>query len=427
MIASRAASVGDQHSSTHPTHRHEPSTRAWIVVFLCGVVAAMHVWKFPGAMQFIREDLGMSLVEAGTLLGIVQVASMALGLAVSIFSVRVGLRNTLISGLALLMVGSFLGALATQTWQLMGSRALEGIGFLFVTVVGPPLIRHWAPPQRANTAMGWWSAFQGTAVFLAMLVSTLLLQYSGIITWHGWWLIMAALSLVMAVLGVIVVPQDHTEPVNLAAATRRITATIKRLMPWIMAVLFALYTLQWGAIIGFLPDIVSGSGLGALAAGVATAVVGGLNGVGNILAGAVLERGGSPRAMVMFGMGSMVVTTTIIFAPDWSAVPGGHWYQLAMAGIFSGVAAVIPSVINRIAVDVAPPEGAPSAVMGLMSQVYNGGNFIGPIVLTALATAAGGWHLSWLVTGSAAVLGLVLAAIFLTPQRGIVAPAASRG
>src|SRR5690625_2957214 len=133
MIASRAASVGDQHSSTHPTHRHEPSTRAWIVVFLCGVVAAMHVWKFPGAMQFIREDLGMSLVEAGTLLGIVQVASMALGLAVSIFSVRVGLRNTLISGLALLMVGSFLGALATQTWQLMGSRALEGIGFLFVT------------------------------------------------------------------------------------------------------------------------------------------------------------------------------------------------------------------------------------------------------------------------------------------------------
>jgi len=427
MIASRAASVGDQHSSTHPTHRHEPSTRAWIVVFLCGVVAAMHVWKFPGAMQFIREDLGMSLVEAGTLLGIVQVASMALGLAVSIFSVRVGLRNTLISGLALLMVGSFLGALATQTWQLMGSRALEGIGFLFVTVVGPPLIRHWAPRQRANTAMGWWSAFQGTAVFLAMLVSTLLLQYSGIITWHGWWLIMAALSLVMAVLGVIVVPQDHTEPVNLAAATRRITATIKRLMPWIMAVLFALYTLQWGAIIGFLPDIVSGSGLGALAAGVATAVVGGLNGVGNILAGAVLERGGSPRAMVMFGMGSMVVTTTIIFAPDWSAVPGGHWYQLAMAGIFSGVAAVIPSVINRIAVDVAPPEGAPSAVMGLMSQVYNGGNFIGPIVLTALATAAGGWHLSWLVTGSAAVLGLVLAAIFLTPQRGIVAPAASRG
>src|SRR5690625_2365352 len=427
MIASRAASVGDQHSSTHPTHRHEPSTRAWIVVFLCGVVAAMHVWKFPGAMQFIREDLGMSLVEAGTLLGIVQVASMALGLAVSIFSVRVGLRNTLISGLALLMVGSFLGALATQTWQLMGSRALEGIGFLFVTVVGPPLIRHWAPRQRANTAMGWWSAFQGTAVFLAMLVSTLLLQYSGIITWHGWWLIMAALSLVMAVLGVIVVPQDHTDPVNLAAATRRITATINRLMPWIMAVLFALYTLQWGAIIGFLPDIVSGSGLGALAAGVATAVGGGLKGVGSILAGAVLERCGYHRARVLFGMGSMVVTTTIIFAPDWSAVPGGHWYQLAMAGIFSGVAAVIPSVINRIAVDVAPPEGAPSAVMGLMSQVYNGGNFIGPIVLTALATAAGGWHLSWLVTGSAAVLGLVLAAIFLTPQRGIVAPAASRG
>ncbi|HLS49274.1 MAG TPA: MFS transporter [Actinomycetaceae bacterium] len=418
MTASGAASQGDHASPREASPAgHEPSTRAWIVVFFCGVVAAMHVWKFPGAMQFIRADLGMTLVEAGTLLGIVQVASMVLGLAVSIYSVRTGLRNTLTTGLALLMVGSILGALATQTWHLMASRALEGIGFLFVTVVGPPLIRHWAPPHRTNTAMGWWSAFQGAAVFLAMIVSTLLLQYTGVITWHGWWLVMAAASLVVAVLALLYVPQDHTEPVNLAAATRRITATISRLMPWIMAVLFALYTLQWGAIIGFLPDIAAASGLGAIAAGLATAIVGGLNGVGNIVAVAILQRGVSPRGMVMFGMASMIVTTTLIFAPNWSAVPGGHWYQLAIAGIFSGAAAVIPSVINRIAVDVAPPEGAPSAVIGLMSQVYNGGNFIGPIVLTALATAAGGWHMSWLVTGSAALIGLVLAAIFLTPHR----------
>ncbi len=58
------------------------SPRTWIFVFIAGVIAAMHVWKFPGAMQFIRADLSLTLVEAGTLLGIVQVAAMLLGLAV---------------------------------------------------------------------------------------------------------------------------------------------------------------------------------------------------------------------------------------------------------------------------------------------------------------------------------------------------------
>lgn len=60
-----------------------PSTSPlrWIVVVIAGVVAAMHIWKLPGALEGIRAELGISLVLAGPLLGVVQVASMLLGLA----------------------------------------------------------------------------------------------------------------------------------------------------------------------------------------------------------------------------------------------------------------------------------------------------------------------------------------------------------
>lgn len=395
----------------------QAATRAWVVVFVAGVIAAMHVWKFPGAMQMIRADIPMSLVEAGTLLGIVQVAAMTLGLVLSLFSVRVGMRTTLIIGMSLLAVGSFAGALSTETWHLMTTRALEGIGFILVTVVGPPLIRYWAPPERVSSAMGWWSAFQGAAVFIAMVAASLLLESTQLMTWHGWWVLMGGLSIVGVVLAVRNVPHDHSDVINLKAALGKISATVKTLMPWIMALLFSLYTLQWGAIIGFLPDIAAASGLGILAAGLATAVVGGLNGVGNVIAGKVLQRGGSPRTMVMVGMGSMLVLTTLTFAPDWSVIPHGYWYQLGMAGLFSGVSAVIPATITRVAVDVAPPDGAPSAVFGLMSQVYSGGNFVGPVILTAIATAAGSWRMSWTLTASASIIGLVLAGIFLTSER----------
>lgn len=391
--------------------------RVWIVIVACSVIAAMHVWKFPGAMQWIREDLGMSLVDAGVLLGIVQLASMLLGLSASVFSERLGLRTTLLIGLLLLALGSLAGAFATHTWQLMATRIVEGIGFLFVSVVGPPLVRRWVPTSRASIAMGWLAAFQGIAVFLAVTAGVLLLSPPPVMTWHGWWIVMAVLSVVGLVLARLVVPRDRAAAVNLRLAVRAIGKTVAALMPWMLTVMFSMYTLQWGAIIGFLPDIVSDSGIGPLAAGLATAIVGGLNGVGNVLAGVALQRGASRRSMVVFGMVSMLVLTVLLFAPEWSAVPNGHWVQLAIAGLFSGTAATIPATLTRVAVDIAPPGGAPSAVIGLMTQVFNAANLVGPVVLTALAVAAGGWHLSWLFTASASVIGLVLAAVFLTSAR----------
>lgn len=45
------------------------------------VAAAMHIWTLPGVMDQVRADLGMSLVDVGVLMGIVQVASLLLGLA----------------------------------------------------------------------------------------------------------------------------------------------------------------------------------------------------------------------------------------------------------------------------------------------------------------------------------------------------------
>ena len=53
----------------------------WAPIVAAGVVAAMHIWKLPGVMGQVQADLGMSLVDVGVLMGIVQVASLLLGLA----------------------------------------------------------------------------------------------------------------------------------------------------------------------------------------------------------------------------------------------------------------------------------------------------------------------------------------------------------
>ncbi|QCU78920.1 MFS transporter [Citricoccus sp. SGAir0253] len=393
-----------------------PRTRSsWIPIVMAGVAAAMHIWKVPEALEFIQRDLGMTLIESGVLLGIVQVGSMLLGLAVSLFSEVIGLRRTLLVGLSLLTLGSLSGAFAETTGVLMATRALEGVGFLMATVVAPPLIRVTTQPARVNIAMGWWGGFQGLATFLAVLASTLLLTA---VSWQAWWIAMAVVTAGTIPLVVLFVsPPPAAHGADLRGALRRVGATVRTPTPWIAGLVFACYTLQWGSVIGFLPTIFDEAGVGGLWPGIVTAVVGGLNGVGNILTGRLHQRGVPMRPLILTGLVAMGVTSVITFAPDWSAVPGGLAVQVLAVGLFSGVGALIPASLNRIAVDIAPADGSPAAVMGLMVQIYNGANFVGPIIIAAIATAAGGWHLSWTMTGAAALLGALLAGRFLSARR----------
>lgn len=402
----------------HPSSPREPlhgAHVAWIVVVAAGVVSAMHVWKLPGALDFIRQDLGMSLVDSGVLLGIVQVGSMLLGLVASLFSEVWGLRRTLVVGLVLLMLGSLAGAFSTATWFLMTTRVVEGIGFLTVGVVAPALIRRVSRPATANIAMGWWAGFQGMATFLAVLASTLLLTS---MSWNVWWLIMAAIT-ALAIPAILAwVPADpDTGPPQVRAALGRIRRTVVTLTPWISGIVFACYTLQWGAVIGFLPTIFREAGVGGLWPGVVTAVVGGMNAVGNILTGRLHQRGVQARPLLLIGLITMAVTTVVTFAPDWSGVRGGLAIQIVAVTLFSGVGALIPATLTRIAVDVAPQDGSPAAVMGLMQQIYNAANLVGPIILAAIATASGGWNLSWTMTVTASLIGVVLTAGFLGARR----------
>ncbi|MGW9551765.1 MFS transporter [Citricoccus zhacaiensis] len=388
---------------------------SWIPIVIAGVAAAMHIWKLPEALSFVQDDLGMTLIESGVLLGIVQVGSMALGLAISLFSEVLGLRRTLLIGLTLLTVGSLAGAFAETTGFLMATRALEGVGFLMATVVAPPLIRLITPPARTNIAMGWWGSFQGLATFVAVLASTLLLTS---VSWQVWWVVMAVVTAATIPLIVVFVPPPPSDrDSNVRLAARRVGTTVKTLTPWMAGIVFACYTLQWGSVIGFLPTIFDEAGVGGLWPGIFTAIVGGVNGVGNIITGRLHQRGIPMRRLVLIGLGTMGVASIITFAPDWSGVPGGLVVQILAVTLFSWVGALVPASLNRIAVDIAPPNGSGAAAMGLMVQIYNGANFVGPIILATIATAAGSWHFSWVMTVSATLLGILLAWRFLSARR----------
>ena len=72
--------------------------KAWLVI-AAAVVAALHVGKLPPALPALQADLGLTLVQSGFLLSMVQMAGMLTAIVVGSLSDRLGLRRAMIAGM----------------------------------------------------------------------------------------------------------------------------------------------------------------------------------------------------------------------------------------------------------------------------------------------------------------------------------------
>lgn len=96
---------------------------------------------------------------------------------------RFGRRRILLIGLALFAVGSALSAIAATPGQLIGFRALMGIGGAAVLPVTLAIITVVFPPAERGKAIGAWAGAVGGAVALGPVLGGLLLQHP---QWFSW-------------------------------------------------------------------------------------------------------------------------------------------------------------------------------------------------------------------------------------------------
>ena len=167
---------------------------AWLVV-LAGGVAALQVGKLPPALAALQAELGLTLVQSGFLLSMVQLAGMSLAVFMGLWADGMGLKRSMVRGLCLLALASGLGAFATSTAALLALRAIEGLGFLLVALPAPALIRRLVPPAQLSGMLGVWGAYMPTGTALALLAGPLFIPAWG---WSAWWGLFAGVSLAMA-------------------------------------------------------------------------------------------------------------------------------------------------------------------------------------------------------------------------------------
>ncbi len=383
-----------------------------LLVVLAGVAAALHVGKLAPALPVLSVELGVTLVQAGFLLSLVQLAGMALGVAAGLAADGLGLKRTMIAGLALLSLASLLGGWARDPYTLMALRAAEGAGFLLAAMPAPSLIRRLVDPVRMNTMLGLWGAYMPFGTAAALLLGPLVIAVGG---WPGWWWLLAVVSAGMAAWLWAAVPADppHAagEDIVPAGWQLRLRQTLSAPGPWLVALTFAAYSSQWLAVIGFLPTVYAQGGFGTALAGAATALAAAVNIAGNVASGRLLQHGARPEWLLYLGFAAMGVGALLAFGPLWGAVDASVAGVARYAGVllFSAVGGLVPGTLFSLAVRLAPGERTVSTTVGWMQQCSALGQFAGPPLVGWVAARAGGWHWSWLVTGGCALAGILLA------------------
>ena len=378
---------------------------SWVIV-LAGVCAALHVGKLPPALPVLQATLEISLVQASFLLSALQIAGMTLGLAVGLAADGIGLRRSMLIGLALLAFASACGGFVSTAPGLLWLRTLEGVGFLLVVMPAPALIRRTVTSQQLNTRMGWWGTYMPAGSALALLCGPWVIAHA---SWEVWWWLLALLSALSWVAVWRCVPSVlHVSAHANEAWNKRLARTLQTPGAWWVAMAFAVYSSQWMAVIGFLPTVYNGMGLSASTTGLLTAFVALVNVVGNIFSGRLLQRGWPAHVVLMFGYASMALGAFGAFAQwdGWSLPPTLSFICVVL---FSAAGGVIPGTLFATAVRVAPSEATVSTVVGYMQQWSAFGQFAGPPLVACVATLVGGWQWTWAVTMSLCGLGFMLA------------------
>ncbi len=398
--------------SPTPAHRWPAN-----FLMLSGVIGAFHLGKVSPAIPMLQDSLGLTRVEAGFLLSLMQFAGASVGVMMGMFSDSFGARRSLITGHTLLCLASLLALAAGNAGQLLALRAFESLGFLMIVLSTPAMLRIVVPPERLSFRLGLWGCYMAIGTASAFVLGPYLIEAAG---WKGWWLFPALLSLLSVALLAHAVPSDRARGTSGAGGAaagpswrQRLWSVLSCRNPWLVGLAFAMYSGQWIAIIGFLPLIYVEAGMTDAAAGLLTALASLVNITGNIAAAILIHRGVSQRRLLAVGYFFILSMTIVAFSSATHGMPVLRYVAILL---FSAVGGVIPATLFILVVRTAPSDKVIAASVGWMQQLSSLGMLLMPPLLARLADLAGGWHWTWLATSLAALVGFVLASIVARPQ-----------
>jgi EmrB/QacA subfamily drug resistance transporter len=195
-----------------------PRRRTMVLASMCLalVLVVAGVTMLVNSLSVISEDLNLSQARQAWVVDAYALPFAALLMIAGALGDRFGRRGALLAGTALFGVGSLLSAIADSGNELLGYRALAGVGAALIMPGTLSTITSVFPAEQRGRAVGIWSGF-------AMGGGTLGLLGSGVLLQEFWWgsvfVLTAVLALIAFVAIALAVPSTRASgPVGLDPA-----------------------------------------------------------------------------------------------------------------------------------------------------------------------------------------------------------------
>ena len=199
--------------------------------------------------------------------------------------------------------------------------------------------------------------------------------------WRGFWLVSAALvALFVAALGWSLHPRRWPAAFDAQALDwSGVRATLARAALWLFGLSFAFYTLQWFAIMTWLPTfLIETQGRSAAGAALWGALVVAVNALGNFAAAWLMHRRAPRWALIGIAFCAMGGASAGIFL---SGTPGE--LKIVLAFVFSAVGGLLPAAAIAGAAAHAPRAAFVAMASGFVVQGAAIGSLLGPPVMAS--------------------------------------------
>ena len=367
-----------------------------------GVVSGGAISKMSPALPLLQSEFGLSLIATGWLVSTFNAIALGSAIFFGLICDRAGALRFCLSGLACMIAGGMLGVFAASAAWIIVSRVIEGAGYVAILVSAPGLIAAASAPTQRGLAFGLWGAHMPVGGVAVLLASPVLFAASG---WRAVWTVVAVFAaLVMAFLA-----SQSRQYTGMHAGMPRslasIRASLAQPVPWLLGVAFAAYTLQFYAIMMWLPTyLLQTRSAGATTSALLTALFVLVNAFGNVMGGWFMQRN-VPLGRVI-GV-SFAITTVAFLGIFADSLPDAMRFACVLAyGFITG--SIPPAVFSGSVRHARSPLEA-GGIQGMIVQLSNVGIFAGPPLIAAAVTHGGGWGAALWVLLAAAAIGLAAA------------------
>ena len=348
------------------TRTYQNAAVVGVFVTLVAVAMAIVQYKIPTILPVLMTNLHMDATAGSWLMTIFVLMMVFSAIPFGILAQRFGARTISVVAVAIIVIGSVVGAFSQGTSVLLASRAIEGIAITAITVCGPILIEGSVDPRDAGTAMGIWGTWGPLGSTVAALATPTLFALWGM---SVLWLVYAAIVVVAAILMLVIVKKPNSAADQQDGGAARFGRLFTRDM-LLYFVGFIAFNVCLLAVLSYVPTILQNRGMDATTSGFVSTLPMILSLVSSPFFGRVSDKTGKTKRLLVLTVAFLGPCAFVLYVSSGAVMWG---------------AAVVMGLVGMGSTGLMLPDPSLKTIgMGALITVQGIGQFLGTFLVQLL-------------------------------------------